>query len=400
MDSGQINRPSVLPWLVCSTLHASEVSTGNKTYRFFAEDIKEGEHHAIELLPLEFFNQELMKVDTTSELSLLRFCEKWGLLLSPLYASKTHALSGRKASNDLAYGYYYPTSYRDGIAALEGQLAADIEAFRGSCGFETADEAVQQLIGSEFAREAVAKGDYGDPSHFGAVVSVDEVAYTVRLLQIACGILAAHQSGLRGQELHYYLLNDNVIPRKHPIELETRLGFDLLFGDYLAAAQQIELAKGSGTEVDKERIRVVGNVYMEMGVENARSFIRQATINLALENIWMREDGDKLEGEGFWGEPLQVMEGSLLEAILTNFDYVMNAPFDWSTCEHCGRVFKFQKEYDPANRYRKSMFCRDSCRVRSAQIKRNNAAHGLGNQSIEKAMNDLSPDGYEPEGLR
>jgi len=393
MDTIQTNSPELVPWLVYPTLYVGEVSAGNKSFRFLAEDKKGDKPVMLNSLPLEFFNQELLKVDTTSENSLIRFCEKWGLLLSPLYASKTHALSGRRAYKELAYGYYYPTSYRDGIAAVEERLAADVEAFKGSNGFDCTEFVVSMLIGSEFAHEAVARGDYGDSSRFGAVVSLDEVAFTVRLLQIGCAIQAAHLSGLRGRGLSLYLLNDKTIPRRHPIELETRHGMDLFFTSYMDAARQIEQIGSDDSEAKRRRMRAIDDLFLEMGVENARSFTCQAVLNLALENIWMREDGDKLEGEGFWGVPPQVTEGSLIEAILTNFDYVMAAPFDWTTCEHCGRVFKFQKEYDPTNRYRKSTFCRDSCRVRYAQIKRLHDENMQDGHIVVKINKGLTPDG-------
>ncbi|MDR3315422.1 MAG: hypothetical protein LBS98_02915, partial [Coriobacteriales bacterium] len=106
---------------------------------------------------------------------------------------------------------------------------------------------------------------------------------------------------------------------------------------------------------------------LEVGVENCRSFTKRAALALALENAWAREDGDKPEGDLFWATPPYISHGSIVEAILATFNFVMDAPFEWRTCEHCGRIFKFQKEYDPKNRYRKSTFCRNSCRVMHAQ---------------------------------
>ncbi|MCL1880537.1 MAG: hypothetical protein FWF71_08080 [Actinomycetia bacterium] len=378
MDEQETNSPRLSWWRACPKLYVNEVSAGNKSYRFFAELSDEEELIEYDSLPLEFFNHELQRVDTTSEKSLLLFCEKWGLVLSPLYASKTHALSLRDNSDGLTYTNYYPVSYRDGIEALEKRLAEDIVTFKGSCGFNSVDKAVERVIGSEFAREAVVRGDYGNFCGFGAVVSVDEVAYTVRLLQIATAMQAAFGAGMRGSDILTYLLNDRVIPRRHPYELEESTGMDLFFGTSRNAWElhrQQEAVDGCSAEDDddderkavKKRMQAIMAIEMELGVENCRTFTKQAALNLAMENAWAREDGDKPEGDMFWGISPQVQEGSIVEAILANFDYVMASEFEWITCDHCGRIFKYQKEYDPTNRYRKSMFCKNGCRVMNAQ---------------------------------
>ena len=61
-------------------------------------------------------------------------------------------------------------------------------------------------------------------------------------------------------------------------------------------------------------------------------------------------------------------EGSLLEAILTNFAFVRSSKQDWHRCKYsnCQRVFKYHKEYDPSKRFRQAEYCKQSCRVMDA----------------------------------
>jgi hypothetical protein len=363
---GNASSPVLLPWVIYPVLLVDEVGAGNRAYRFFAEDLDAGKPAITEKLPLEFFNHELLRADTTSETSLLRFCQKWGLVLSPLYASKFHSLAMRSGGR-----YGYPQSYRNGIEALRQRLADDVTSFKGSYGFNDIDKAVDQLVGSEFAREAVMRGDYGE-RRLGAVVSVDEMAYTVRLLQLACAMQAAHDSGLHGHDLSNHLLNDRIIPRRHPYELEEKDGMDLLFSNNLAVAERSEIAcqtcndaHGDGSDANdsarhRKRRQEIDALTLEVGIENCRSFTKRAALSLAAESIGLAAGGK--------------VEGSVVEALLANFEHVMASEFEWITCEWCGRIFKYQKEYDPANRYRKSMFCRNSCRVMNAQNAKREAA--------------------------
>jgi len=374
----QTNSPRLASWRVYPKLSVDEVVEGDKIYRFFVEIIQDTEPQEHTMLPLEFFNHELQRVDTTSEKSLQAFCKKWGLVFSPLYASKTHAMCVRNTCEPLSYSYYYPTCSLQGIKAVKRRLAEDISCFRGSCGFNSTDKAAELLIGSEIAREAIARGDFGNPTYYGAVVSVDEVAYTIRLLQIATAMQAAFASGLSGKDLSIYLLNNRLIPRRHPIELEEKTGEDLFFANSLIASallRQQESIEGytlGNNEEDiqeniKKRMGTVLSIAYELGIENCRSFTRQSTLNLAMENAWVREEGANPGNDKFWDLETHFSEGSIMEAILANFNYVMDSELEWITCEHCERIFKFQKEYDPSNRYRKSTFCKNSCRVMNAQ---------------------------------
>jgi hypothetical protein len=360
LDGGNTSGPVLLPWAVCPALVVLEVNADNKSYRFFAEDLDSGKPAIMNALSLEFFNHELLRVDTTSEVSLLRFSQKWGLILAPFYASKTHSLAMRSGGR-----YDYQQSYTHGIEALRLRLTDDVIAFKGSYGFNKPEKTVDLLVGSEFAREAVLRGDYGE-RRLGAVVSVDEVAYTVRLLQLATTMQAAYDSSLRGNELSNYLLDNRIIPRRHPYELEENDGMDLFFSNILTVANRAEIVRLSGGTGDgkhsagdngwrRTRQQAIDNLALEVGIENCRSFTRRAALNLAAENIGLAA-GLRCKAEG-----------SIVEAVLTNFEYVMTSKFEWITCEWCGRVFKYQKEYDPSNRYRKSMFCRNSCRVMNAQ---------------------------------
>jgi hypothetical protein len=371
-DNTTTNSPAVTPWKVYPRLFQGEVSMGAKTYRFIAEDL-DVEPVELDSLSLEFFNHELQKVDTSSAQQVVRFCEQWGLMLSPLYMSKTLALTARPGGAHLDKTIY-PTVYSDGIEAVERRVIADAAGFGGSTGFTSPDYATPLLVGSLYAREAIAKGEFSGRK-LGAAVSIDEAAYTIRLLQVATALLSAQAAGLTASDLLYYLLNDKHMQRRCPDELTER-GVDLFlasqpFGEPLPASD--ERAEKAAAEVAglgeavpgdvadiKARMERILVLQMEQAAEAARSFVSRAILALEAENAGVRGSGGSANVTG-----VIITEGSLLEAILINFRFVMDAPFEWLTCEWCGKVFKYQKEYDPKNRYRKSTFCRNSCRVMS-----------------------------------
>jgi hypothetical protein len=359
---------------------------GTTGYQFFAEDL-DVKPQMMDSLPLEFFNHELQKVDTTSVASMRSFCERYGLIFSPLYESKTHALEGRETRGKVEYLDNYPTVYKDGVSAVERLLATKVRAFGNGNGFLGSEYPAIFLKGSEFAREAVARGEFAD-RNFGAVVSVDEVAYTIRLLQVATALLSAFAAGLKGNELLGYLLDTNHLQGKVPAALKDHesdlLLYDHTFGTLLPATKERactaaqEAPGGAIEDADViadiyQKMEQFLNLHIERAADNAQSFTMQARSELNLENhgvgIGSSDDnGDtKSYADLLFKPTVALSEGSLIEAILSNFEFVMASKIDWITCEHCGRVFKYQKEYDPSNRYRQATFCKNSCRVMTAQ---------------------------------
>jgi hypothetical protein len=357
-----------------------------------------------ESLTLEFFSHELQKADATSAQSMRRFCERYGLLLSPIYPSKSRALEGRATKGKPGYleGFLGVDNEAE---ALQSRLAEDAEAFKGSTGFEYPGEGATIVAATELARAAVAKGEYPG-RNIGAVVSINEVAYTLRLLQLATAIIAADDAGLGGTGLLPYLQESGAVQTRRPGFLAPQ-GSELFF-DNQWPAEAFALLTGeiqddglAGLSSEQREAAVLARgefraIAAMQAVENARSFIAHARISLGLENAGLRVPQ---QGSGGWATyDAEFMgrwqgalgEGSLLEAIAANFCYVMDAKQDWLACGHCGRVFKFHKEYDLAKRYRQATFCKDSCRVMAA-----NAA-----SAASAAESGLAPEGDEPEGSR
>jgi hypothetical protein len=275
-----------------------------------------------------------------------------------------------------AFYSYYPTVFNSGIEAVQLRLMADIASFRGGTGFVDAGKAVELLIGSEYAREAVVTGQFPD-KNYGAVVSTDEVAYTIRLLQIATAAQSASGAGLSARELDRYLTDGRAVSDKVPAELKDD-PFELFFGSAAlanAVLKQQEAKLGHTVEADIEdvreafitRLNAIHDIRHMQGIESARAFTAQTLIALAMENYGIREYphfDSEIDRENY--EYLKLEDGSLLETILANFEYVLNSKQDWIICEYCGKAFKFQKEYDPSKRYRQASFCKNSCRVMAA----------------------------------
>jgi hypothetical protein len=357
-----------------------ETSLGTKTHRFFAEDLNLAPIE-VSSIPFELYAHELQRIDTTNENSVKSFCERYGLILAPNYDSKRRSMydRNRKESDD----YLWPTVYSRGIESVRMGLAWDCYKFPTE--IDTVDGDITNYLvdmfeGSSLARGAVVNGDYAN-QHLGGIVSVREVAFTIRQLQVATALLTAYSAGLRGNELMEYLANPKHMQQKCPDEFKSH-GYDVMFGvwlDYNSEAllpvtpdRAIKLANEaySGKPTDKqiqeilEWLELLQAEQIEKAVRLARDYVSATKSVVAAENAGIRGIANANDIAMILKEhTCRIEEGSLIEAIVSSLDFVLSAKQDWIACKHCGKIFKFYKEYKPRKRYKPAVFCKNSCRV-------------------------------------
>jgi hypothetical protein len=168
---------------------------------------------------------------------------------------------------------------------------------------------------------------------------------------------------------------------KRPPEFNLN-GHDLLLADWsgknknalkqvsVEHAQELadEVYKGNATKRQTRQILrwlyTFQAVQIERAIARSRTFIYQSHIMLGMEDEGIRDlaDSDDLAAV-LKAREEELDEGSLLLAIIVSLKFVLLSRADWIVCKHCGRLFKYSKEYRPKVRYKPAVYCKSSCRV-------------------------------------
>jgi hypothetical protein len=372
-----MDRPQYKPWLVYPQLKVLETSLGTKTHRFFAEDL-DSTPMELKEISFEFYAHELQRVDTSSEDSVKTFSEQYGLVLAPFYNSKQQFAYDRERKPGDAYPY--PTIYKNSIEEIRQGLAQQCSRFSpelGNADSKAIDYLVDMFEGSLLARGAVANGDYAG-QNIGGIVSVQEVAFTIRQLQVATTILSANSAGMGRNALILYMSRPKHWQHKHPKAFEIN-GKDVMLASWdgrnskawnLAdegrakkLAQEVYGDNANAEQLDDLLLwlKLAQSERIEQALTRARSFTNRTHDLLLAENAGIRAISDYRDlADSHAGK---IEDGSLLEAIIASLDYVLKSKVPWLRCKHCGKVFKYSKEYRPRTRYKTPVFCSGSCRV-------------------------------------
>ena len=182
-------------------------------------------------LPVEFFNHQLMEVDTASEPSVFTFVSAWGLPFAP---------SRNPATTHVTDGDYKLDQLFEDSCEETDELAIDVHQIREE---ETRERG--EIAGNEFPSE-----DYGD-----RVVSRTEAALTIKALQD--GVLSIREHLRSGTDADLTAINRGACNPRRGVQVgfvprlvfhdsqETLGGFGLLTS---AICNQILETIADGTE--------------------------------------------------------------------------------------------------------------------------------------------------------
>jgi hypothetical protein len=369
------NEPTTKPWQVANNLELITYNYKGHSYQAFAE-IKSSGYREISQITLEFFSHELQKVDTSDPYSIKAFSEKYGFTFSPMYPSKIRSLMNRSKGKiflSLAKYLFPVENYSDPVLAIGHEVAK----FKNPLGSESCniDEyysdgriPTHKLASSEFARETLGRN-----SKYGAIIGIDELAITIRQVQVATSIISAYEAGLRDDELVEYLFKSPIVQHSIPDGLVK----DAFYGDVFEnglpkTSNEVFVMKKNSATKNPEYYAQMQKVYLSLQFDQlydaANVFIRKSLSAFNMQNEGISLDPTIKSAPLALKVDIPLNEGSLLEAILTNFAFVRSSKQDWHRCKYsnCQRVFKYHKEYDPSKRFRQAEYCKQSCRVMDA----------------------------------
>lgn len=364
-------------WSAANNLELLTISDAGHTYPVLAE-LKDSGYRSISNISLEFFNQELQKVDTSNPYSIKAFSEQFGFMFSPLYPSKVLALRSRDKKNrrntwkeDLARFIPDAIGNNDPRVVIDLSISNFENPLAGNRSIAD-NRSTGKSNSYYFAPTIYANNAFRKNPKYGAIVSISELAYTIRQLQTSTSLIAAYEAGLRDDEMVEYLFRSPALQHDLPEGLTKDMFYSMVFNSAPMTSSEI-VTENQSSELNDESLAKLHRIYLNMQFDELYStldaFIRKAKTALSLQN-----DGIAVFPNAPWANRLTnsrfepITEGSLLEAVLENFDAVRTSKHDWHRCKYkgCGRVFKFHKEYDPSKRFRQAEYCKQSCRVMDA----------------------------------
>lgn len=357
-------------WSVANNLDLFKITYGGHSYPVLAE-LKNSGYHSISNISLEFFNHELQKVDTSNTHSIKAFSEQFGFIFSPLYPSKVLALRSRnqnEAWTEVLAGF---APSIDGNDDPHTVIDMSISSFENPLGGNKSvvDRRSAGKVNSFYLAPTIYANDiYRRDSRYGAIVSVSELALTIRYLQTLMPLIAAYEAGLKDDDMVEYLFRSPALRHDLPQGFAKDMFYGLVFDSIPKTSLEV-IADKQSREIDNDYLTKLHRIYLNMQFDElyaaGDAFIRKAKLALSLQNEGIPMAASALQPDHFTKDFAPITEGSLLEAILANFETVRTSKQDWHRCKYdrCGRVFKFHKEYDPTKRFRQADFCKKSCRV-------------------------------------
>ena len=330
-------------------------------------------------LGAELFNEALLKVNVSDTESVLSFVQTYGIPTSTLYEGHQR-LTWFRNRNVLPFAPLSTITSHNSNYLYSGIIASfDTAAETHSvnpCGGKHMENVLIPAYYSEIARA----NELDNKSTVG-VVSLLEAIQTIRLLQCATAICTAFQAELEKgkngdiEKSASYITNNQFLQKdgaKYFVSDPNLLSFD------------------SRCETDLEFLRSVkkweelGNdprfIYTKSEIEafyvaalNALTFLQNSySVNKLPLSIPSNADNkrhpfhcfNKKREEKSDSLLVKVSEyGSLTEAIIQQYLFLLCADSPWQECENCGRFFKRSREAKPGKKLRKTRFCSRSCNV-------------------------------------
>lgn len=199
-------------------------------------------------LSAEFFNNELLKCDTTDEESVVDFVQKYGITFSPFYNSKERFLSGQYASRSNPFPKNRLTTWKEKYLEAERKGQIYVPEQQNLTGFFSdsperedphsfirdnlirteLDPFIDHRFLFKYGSKDVLWGCYASElarhncyavdqnyEKYGGIISLPEVQTTLRIYQMMFTLIAAkeyaHQEHCNGEEIFNYLLNKKYI---------------------------------------------------------------------------------------------------------------------------------------------------------------------------------------------
>jgi len=364
MSTDVVNR-KVRPWRVCQRLTLENFRAAGEEYFFIAEEAK-ADYVMRESIPIEMFSRDLQAVDTSNSDSVLKFCLEYGLVYSPMYPSKRRGLLCRQnkfktLASDLDHDtedevtpdqmlIYAVNKFKDsGITENRRYLGSSslVDISSDGLGISSYGYISSLFLGSEYAREL----KYRDRK-FGAVVGLDEVKVTLRQFQVAMILVSAYEAGLRGNKLIEYLYQKNVFQKNYlsygPMKdlfigpaFEAREPKPVTLDEVLRTAANAP--DGSDYSDDLEAIKQIHKGMEELLIDDpfeaayqsAASFLDRS---LFYQDFWDADVAPKSSGAdarlfSFLFAPKLDQEGSFVEALLADFNFVWKSEQGWYECK-------------------------------------------------------------------
>lgn len=332
-------------------------------------------------LGAEIFNHDLLKVNVSDNESIFAFVEKHGIPVSPLYEghqrmawfrSRTlYPFSPLKTYPSVQFNYLYA----DSIASFNSTPKTHNV---NPCGSSKMEHVLVPALYSEIARAKEAE----NKSVIGAI-SVLETAQTIRLLQASTAVCTAYQgeydqgSNSNIESALSYIRNKRFLPKEGALYFVSDpnlLPFDQRCEQDMAFYQQSKEWKDLGND-PRFSYAFSESSSLYTAALNALTFLQNSYVVSKLPLTLPATQ--KKDFSGF--APLfsirksnaklesllsQVSEyGSLTEAIIQQYLFLLSADSPWQKCENCGRFFKRAKEATPGKKLRITRFCSRSCNV-------------------------------------
>jgi hypothetical protein len=284
------------------------------SYSFIVQNASLAQVAASDIIP-EFFSRQLQEVDVTDSFSILEFCNSYGIPLSPFYNSASR-FAQSAAYSTTSKRMDFDRDDRENIAPCEQADSAAAKVFLHDALRPRVFHTTQLSIAAQFyvqQRKTLKAGKDNKGFIHAGIVSLDEVADTIRLLQNATVLVSAVDCLDDPMEVLAYV--NSVKHRK--------LGGESYFLDDFTALRH--------SKVDK-----------------AVMIGRQAQAAYDFLSLCRR-----------WTEGQEYMNPTYL--IASAFFSVFEDPALWHVCENtsCERIFKFHEGTN--DKTRASRFCRLNC---------------------------------------
>lgn len=369
-------------------VYVAELREGDLGGERFAYLVEMGKPSILSLDDLkeaELFSGSLQSVDATSPESILRFVNKFGIPVSPMYQGKMR-LEWFRSRGDANIRHYMPI-LTDEINTANTHLV-DLDSPESL--EEELDDHLRgnmPYILSERAREI----EINNPNVVGAI-SLAEVAQTIRALQLATALPAAFsyfsRIGGTGEDLIEHLKKPRYVAQAGPAYF-LHIDDPIVNGGRLDTFERcVERSEQLRDQVARARKRGINveagfSIALAEGLwkcaNNALRFLGESDYSYrSTAFLWADDSASdpnpfaRLLGKNRDQLPDFSAFGSVGEAIIEQYLIVFTDEKPFRRCENCGRIFKKYREEGFRKNIRETRFCRRSCNVSFNQKNRPN----------------------------
>lgn len=340
----------------------------------------------MEDLKSEMYAHDLQKVDVGDPESVMAFCNRFGIVTSPLY-------DGRQRLAQFRLRFF--TRSRPKFVAYSSQAVVDYGVYPFAIGIREfdavtgrrlrgrEDEWLDPAILSERARYLERK----DKNVVGAI-SIAEVGQAIRLLQTSTILSSAFNYAAETQMTAnmladylrnprylsqtgapYFLVTDDPIYAGHRVDtFERMLAFD-------GIKEEVERASGEGMNPKAAFDTTLRDIYWR-NADSAVNFLAAAARSYSKppqfeygadypKVSFMERMSSIVSGSERYETALmeELGQGCIALAIIAQFMVSHSDRHGYKRCENCGRIFKKSYEAAWVKNIRDSRFCRRSCNV-------------------------------------